>query len=130
MTTAGVRRAFGSVMAHPERHTPSFPIARLDLVEEARQLRASPIPHGHVAKTVLHNADLRVVLMVLQRGARIPRHHAKGSLLVQVLDGRAIVTLLDTSFDLGAGQVLAIEPELAHALVAIEDSALLLTIAH
>ena len=118
-------------MAHPERHpSNTFPIARLDLVEEVRQLRASPIPHGHVAKTVLHNADLRVVLMVLQRGASIPRHHAKGSLIIQALDGRVIVTLLDSSFDLGPSTVLAIEPEIAHALVAIEDSALLLTIAH
>jgi quercetin dioxygenase-like cupin family protein len=107
-----------------------FPIARLDLVEEARQLRASPIPHGHVAKTVLRNSDLRAVLMVLERGARIPRHHAKGSMLVQVLDGRVIVAVLDSSFDLGPGNVLALEREVAHELVAIEDCALLLSIAH
>lgn len=118
-------------MAHPERQSDTaFPIARLDLVEEVRQLRASPIPHGHVAKTVLRNADLRVVLLVLQRGAQLPHHHAKGSLIVQALDGRVIVTLLDSSFDLGANSVLAIGPEITHALIAIEDSALLLTIAH
>lgn len=110
--------------------TTTFPIARLDLVEEVRQLRASPIPHGHVAKTVLHNSDLRVVLMVLQRGATIPRHHAKGSLIIQALDGRVVVTLLDSSFELGPSNALAIEPQTEHALVAIEDSALLLTIAH
>ena len=118
-------------MAHPEPQSAhSFPIARLDLVEEVRKLRASPIPHGHVAKTVLHNDDLRVVLMVLERGVRIPRHQAEGSLIVHALDGRVIVTLLESSFDLAANEALAIEPDIAHALIAIEDSALLLTIAH
>lgn len=109
--------------------TESFPIAHLDLVEEVRQLRHSPISHDHVAKTVLHHRDLRMVLMVMKAGARIPRHHAKGSMTIQALDGRAVVTLLDSSFDLGPGKVLAIEPDLTHAVVAIEDTALILTIA-
>ncbi len=112
------------------RTTAAFPIARLDLVEEVREMRASPMPHGHVAKTVLRNGDLRMVLIVLRPGAQIPRHHAKGSLVIQALDGRAVATLLESSFDLTAGSVLAIEPEITHSLIAIEDSALLLTIAH
>jgi quercetin dioxygenase-like cupin family protein len=108
----------------------SFPLAQLDLLEEIRQLRASPMPHGHVSKTVVHYPDLRVVLMVLQRGAQIPRHHAKGSLAVQVLDGRVMVGLLDTSFDLGEGRLLAIQPAIEHSVMALEDSALMLTVAH
>ena len=107
----------------------TFPIARLDLMEEIHQMRASPMPGGHLAKTVLHNADLRIVLMILHQGAHVPRHHAKGSLAIQALDGRVIVTLLESSFDLGPGQMLAIERDVSHALVAIEDGALVLTIA-
>jgi quercetin dioxygenase-like cupin family protein len=109
--------------------TKRFPIARLDLVEEFRRMRASPMPSGHLAKTVLHDERLRIVLMVLRQGSRIPQHHAKGSLAIQALDGRVIVTLLESSFDLGPGQLLAIEPGVSHALVAIEDTALVLTIA-
>jgi quercetin dioxygenase-like cupin family protein len=116
-------------MAETAHRSSSFPIARLDLVEEIRQLRASPMPHGHVSKTVLHHRELRIVLMVLQAEAQIPRHHAKGSLAIQVLDGRVIVGVSQESFDLGAGQLLALEPELEHAVVAIEDSALMLTVA-
>jgi hypothetical protein len=40
-----------------------------------------------------------------------------------------IIALFGSSFDLGANSVLAIDAEVAHAVVAIEDSALLLTIA-
>jgi len=110
--------------------TSSFPIAKLDVVEEVRTMRASPRPGGRLGKTLVHNPDLRMVLMVLDRGARIPRHRSKGSLTIQALDGRVIVALLDSSFDLEPGQILAIDRDVSHALVAIEESALLLTIAH
>lgn len=93
-------------------------------------LRTSPMKNGHVAKTVVHSRDVRIVLMVLARGATVPRHHAKGSLVIQAVDGRVIVSLLESAFDLGPGQMLAIEPEIEHAVVAIEDSALMLTIAN
>jgi quercetin dioxygenase-like cupin family protein len=106
----------------------TFPVAKLDVVSELRQLHASPIPHGHIAKTVVHNRGLRVVMMILERGSKLPRHHAKGSLAIHVLEGRVIVSLLDSTFDLGPDQMLAIEPGIAHALVAIEPSALLLTV--
>ncbi len=118
-------------MAHPEAaSSESFPIAQLDLIEEIRLLGTSPIPHGHLAKAILHNRDLRIVLMILLRGTQLPRHHAKGSLALQVLDGRAIVTLLESSFDLRSGQMLAIARGVSHAVLAIEDCALLLTVAH
>jgi quercetin dioxygenase-like cupin family protein len=119
-----------TIDAQPHTTTESFPIAKLDLVEEIRRMRASPMPGDHIAKTVLHNEDLRIVLMILSRGARIPQHHAKGSLAIHTLDGRVIVTLLESSFDLGPGQMLAIQRDVSHALVAIEDTALVLTIAH
>jgi quercetin dioxygenase-like cupin family protein len=110
--------------AHPE----TFPIARADLGEEVRGLRRSPRPGGRAAKTLLHAAELRMVLMVLDRGVTVPAHHANGSLTVQVIDGRVVVNLLGASFDLAAGQLLAIEHGVTHALAAIEDSAILLTI--
>ena len=107
----------------------SFPIARLDLDEEVRQMRASPKTHGHLAKTLLHGPDIRLVLMILDHGKQLPAHSANGSLTIQTLAGLVIVTLLESSYDLGPGQMLSIERGVSHALVAIEDSAILLTIA-
>ena len=106
-----------------------FPIGRFDLAAEIDQMRNSPRSAGHVGKTLLHDKDVRIVLMLLDRGAQIPTHRAKGALTFQGLEGRMIITLLGTSFDLAPGQLLAIERNVAHALVAVEDSALLLTIA-
>ena len=106
-----------------------YPIARLDLEEETRALRASPSPSGHLAKTLVHAPDMRLVLMTLDRGHSISPHHASSSLTIQTLAGRVIVSLLESSFDLGPGQVLAIERGVSHGLIAIDDSAILLTIA-
>jgi quercetin dioxygenase-like cupin family protein len=114
----------------PTQRPAAFPIARLDLVEETRRMRDSPRPGGHLGKTLLHNADLRLVLMILDKGVTIPTHHAAGSLIVHVLDGRAVVAVLESSFDLGRAQMLAIDRGVSHSLVAIEDTALLLAIGH
>lgn len=107
----------------------SFPIARLDLEEEVRGMRTSPHPGAHLGKTLLRTADMRLVLMILRRGVQISEHRAEGSLTIQPLDGRVIVTLLESTFDLGPGQLLAIEHDVSHAITAAEDSAILLTIA-
>ncbi len=108
---------------------PTFPIARLDLVEEVRKMRASPRTKEHTAKTLFRNLDQRLVLMLLDSGAQIPVHHTEAALTLQALDGRVIVSLLESTFDLGPGQLLAIERDVPHAMVAIEDSAILLTLA-
>jgi quercetin dioxygenase-like cupin family protein len=109
--------------------TPALPIARLDLVEEVRQMRASPRSAARTAKTLVRSLDQRLVLMILDHGAQIPVHHTDAALTLQVLDGRVIVSLLESTFDLGPGQLLAIERDVAHAVVAIEASSLLLTLA-
>ena len=113
-------------------HTTSsdvFPIARLDLEEEVRRMRACPMPGGTSGRTLFRTANLRIVLMIVNRGTQLPDHHVDGALTIQTLDGRVTVSLLGSSLELSSGCVLAIERGLRHALVAIEESAILLTIA-
>jgi quercetin dioxygenase-like cupin family protein len=104
------------------------PFSRFDLEEEVRRMRAAAKPGGHLGKTLVRAADLRVVLMILQRGARIPEHRAGGPSSIQGIDGRVRLTLAETSLELGPGQLVAIDPDVTHALEAAEDSAVLLTI--
>ena len=84
---------------------------------------------GHYGRTLLRTADMRIVLMILERGTRLTEHDVDGASTIQILDGRVTVSLLGTSIDLASGQVLAIERRVRHSLVAIVDSAILLTIA-
>lgn len=77
----------------------------------------------------MRTRDQRLVLMILDRGANIPVHHTDAALTIEALDGRVIVSMFESSFDLGPGQLLAIERDVPHGVVAIEDSAVLLTLA-
>jgi quercetin dioxygenase-like cupin family protein len=108
----------------------SFPIARLDLEAELHQMRASPRAHGHLGKTVVRNGDLSIVLMIIARGEWVPEAHARGSLVIQALDGRVLVTIRDGLFELRPGQFLAIERDVPYEVFAPEDSAVMMTLTH
>lgn len=107
----------------------TLPAARLDLYAEIQAMRANAKPLGHLAKTLVRSPSLRIVLMTLQRGTRIAEHHTDGTLAIQILDGGVRVDMPDGRHDLVPGQVLVIERDVAHAVDALEDSAILLTLA-
>jgi quercetin dioxygenase-like cupin family protein len=106
------------------------PPARFDLVAEVQQVRAGAHAAGHVAKTLVRTNELRLVLMVLQRGAELPVHQAEGAMTVHALDGRLRIVAAESHFyELVPGQLLVLEPGVPHSVTAIEDSAILLSIA-
>lgn len=112
------------------RTNQSAPFVRFDLVEELRQLRQSPMQDGHVAKTLLHAPTLRIVLMALTRGTEVPTPHAVDALTIQAHEGRATVKVLDSAHELAPGQALMVEAGVPYTIVATEDCALVVTVAH
>ena len=107
------------------------PVARLDLPEEIHQMRASVPPGGrrHLSKSLVRAADVRLVLMVLEAGARIDEHRTEGRMTIQGVDGHVRVRSGESTFDLVPGQLLVLERDIPHALEAVEESSVLLTIA-
>lgn len=87
------------------------------------------MPGGHYGRTLLRTADMRIVLVILEAGTRLPEHRIDGTSTIQTLDGRVTVSLLGSSFDVVSGRLLAVERGVPHQVVAPEDSAVLLTIA-
>lgn len=105
-----------------------LPVRELDLVAEAvALLQASPTVH--TAKTLARQGPLRVVLLALPRGTRIPRHQAAAAISVQAIFGEVTFTVADQKQRLVPGKVLVVARDLAHDLEAAEDSAVLLTLA-
>ena len=96
---------------------------RLDLQAELAAFRAqgAETRSGRQAKTLVKDAELRVVLIALQAGARLDKHHA--------LSGHLIIRVLDEAIELPAGQVLTLARSVPHDVEAREESAFLLTIA-
>jgi quercetin dioxygenase-like cupin family protein len=81
------------------------------------------------ARTLIKDADLRVVLIALGAGMRMEEHHAPGRITIQTLAGRLTLHAAGQTVDLPVGHVLTLGPAVPHDVEAREESAFLLTIA-
>lgn len=104
--------------------------ARFRLEEEAETLRQNSALReaGFASKTLVRRADARVVLIVLEPGARLHEHKTEHSVLVQTLRGRVQLHLPRETIELKGGELLALDAGVPHDLAALEASQVLLTI--
>ena len=99
-------------------------LVRFDLAQEiADSERRKPRPAGHYAKT-----DLRIVLISMEKAAKIQDHHADGTISVQVLNGLIRLAVQNDSHDLSPGNVVALGASIKHQVHALEESVFLLTV--
>ena len=82
------------------------------------------------ARTVVggHTHTLRQTLIALRAGEALDEHENPGEATVHVLTGRVRLATEDTSCEGGTGDLLVV-PDARHSLTAIEDAAVLLTVA-
>ena len=106
------------------------PSLSFDLAAETQALLNSPLWQlgGHTARTLVKHQDFRLVLIVLKGGRRLRRHQTDQRISVQTLSGRVQMNLPDQIADLPAGRVLVLDKGIAHDVVALEDSAFLLSL--
>ena len=85
---------------------------------------------GRTARTIRGGRQhtLRQTVIALTAGSALAGHHSPGEATLQVLHGRVRLTTATDNQEASAGDLLVIPPE-RHGLVAIDDSAVLLTIA-
>ena len=117
---------------HRRQHTSSMaePYMEFDLGAEVHHLKAETTwSTGHNARTLVKYDDLRLVLIALRRDARLPEHQTEGRVTVHVISGHVQVRASERTFSLRTGGILALDPAIRHDVAAIEESAILLTIA-
>jgi quercetin dioxygenase-like cupin family protein len=111
---------------------PQSPVqgSSFDLTEIARELRGEGayVRDGHTARTLVREADLRVVLVAMRAGAVIKEHQAADTASIQTLGGHLRIRLPDRVVELSSGRLLVLERGLQHNVEAIEESTLLLTL--
>jgi len=108
----------------------SGPTLTFNLAEEVQRLQGEqPWQAEHTANTLVKYPDLRIVLIALKAGARLPEHSTAGRLSIQTVSGGIVVHAHEQVFDLPAGSVLTLDQAVAHDVEAKTDSVLLLTIA-
>jgi quercetin dioxygenase-like cupin family protein len=75
-----------------------------------------------------HERVLRQTVIALRAGERLEEHENPGEATVYVLHGRIILSAGDVTWTAMVGDFLVM-PEARHAIEAVEDAAILLTVA-
>ncbi len=104
---------------------------QFDLRQALAQLRAEdhPARDGHRQVTIFHHTPVTHVLFDFEAGGVLPEHSTRGLVTIHVLEGRFMIrTDAGSHRDLRAGALLILNPELPHAVQAVERSAMLLTV--
>lgn len=122
LQSAGHRRPHPQPMAEP--------YLEFDLTRELEQILAEPEwKAGQNSKTLVKYDMLRVVLVALRAGERIPEHKAAGPISIHTVRGRMRVRAQGRTFDLPPGGLLALDQGAPHEVEGVEDGAFVLTIA-
>jgi len=96
--------------------------------EIARLKREPSWSSGTRNAITLGKGVLRVVLVVLKKGARLEEHRARGPMTLQVVSGLIRFRAGQTGLELAPGRLIVLESVLSHNVEALADAALLLTL--
>jgi quercetin dioxygenase-like cupin family protein len=113
--------------AHPSEEDSIVPRANVKPGEVVDLSAGAPLQTAS-ATTLVKTDIVTVVRLVMPAGQETPPHHAAGELTVLCLAGRVMFTAHGKSQELDVGKFLYLPAAERHAVKAIDDSALLLTI--
>jgi quercetin dioxygenase-like cupin family protein len=101
------------------------------LVDEIAHLKSSGEWKGADRHTVslVKDAALNVLLMVLKQGAHLREHRTKGPITLQVISGSIRFSAGPDQRVIQTGEMVGLDRDIPHSLEALEESALLLVTA-
>ena len=81
-----------------------------------------------VSRTLAQNRAVSMTLFAFDKGEEISSHESKGDAMVQVLDGKAKITIGEGEYVLSAGETIVMPEGVPHALEAVEPFKMFLTV--
>jgi quercetin dioxygenase-like cupin family protein len=93
---------------------------------DVRPLRAALA--GEITKALYKSDHLEVIRMVLPAGKSMPAHRVAGEVTVQCLEGAVEVVMNGARQLIREGEMVCLAGGVEHALDAVQDSSLLVTI--
>ena len=81
-----------------------------------------------VSRTLVQNRGVSLTLFAFDTNEEISSHESKGDAMVQLLDGKAKITIGEGTYFLSAGETVVMPAGVPHALEAVEPFKMLLTV--
>ena len=81
-----------------------------------------------VTTSLIKTPTLQLMRLVLQAGLGLPEHSVAGAISVQCLEGEAVLTTPSRTCHLGAGRVVVLDGGEPHAVRAVTNTSLLVTV--
>ncbi|MCI1946404.1 cupin domain-containing protein [Clostridium luticellarii] len=81
-----------------------------------------------ISRTIAQTPSVSITLFSLDKGEGISTHITDGDAMVQVLDGKAAITIGDETFNVNSGESIIMPSGVPHALQAVEKFKMLLTV--
>ena len=94
----------------------------------ALRAESHPATRGHRQITLAHREGLRVVLLDFEPGAGLPRHTAPAPAAIHGVEGAVVLHTPSATHRVAAGQVLVLDADVPHDVVAEEGAAAILVV--
>ena len=109
----------------------SVPLSHFELVDETARLRAEQeyVEGDRNARTLAKVGAFRLVLVVFRSGATFDELDQRGSVALQMLEGRVAVRVDAETIEIGEGEIAVVAPDHPWAAVALADGVLLIHLA-
>lgn len=85
-------------------------------------------PGQVISKTLTKNDLVRITLFAFGKGEGLSTHSADGDALIQMLNGSAKITVNGKDFTLRAGESIVMPAGAPHAVLALENFKMILTV--
>jgi quercetin dioxygenase-like cupin family protein len=111
-----------------EARSMSGPLLRFDFAEEAARLRVESayLDGDRNARTLAKTGAFRLVLVAFRGGAVLDENDQRGSVALQVLEGRVSIQVGPDAMEIAEGEVAVVPAEHPWIAVAVTDGLLLL----
>jgi quercetin dioxygenase-like cupin family protein len=127
-SASGLTTASSSLTRLPFLASPSLHFHLADDLSELRNQDSWKRNSGRSSKTLVKYPDLHIVLILMKADSQMSEHHVDAHISIHLLQGRLRIQLPDQRVELSAGELFALDYGIPHDVVAMEESAFLITI--
>ena len=86
--------------------------------------------HGRSARTLVKDGPLRLTLIALAPGGKMPAHRSEGPVTIHLLEGDVVFDVAEREYPLVPGEVLVFAAGVQHGVRSKDGCVFLLTVVH